>query len=380
MVELLEAIEFKNEGFPSLLYHIKGIAFRGACGEVVMTSDNREPIDLNELPSPDLGLVEDVRAVGDLIEASRRVVTGLPVLTSRGCPHRCAFCISPITKVKYRFRRADLVIYDLEQLLNHGVTEIYFADEDFFANKKRLIEILDEIEGRGLKFRWFGTARADYFRERHINHGLLERIKQSGCQQLGIGLESGSQRVLDMLKKDITIEDSLNTARLLNEVGIDANFSYMDGLPDEGEDEIRQTLRLVTQISGINDNFRVIGPFVFRPYAGSELYRRCLEMGMREPSSLEEWASSPYIGGTITPKDYPLFTWVRYPMGDLVNLNFYAWMTGLRVRWDWLTKIVRRVGQWRCRRMWFGFPVEMWLLDAFRKLGFDRVITKGKFD
>jgi len=378
-VELLEAIDGENDGFPPLLKHIKGIAFRDACNKVVVNPD-REPMDMDELSCPDLNLVEDVRTVGDIGEVTQWVEIGLPLVTSRGCPHLCKFCINSVTKSKYRLRRVDLVVRDIEEMIDQGATQICFMDEDFFANKKRMVVILEGIEKQGLEFKWFGSARADYFGNNRINFGLLRRMRKDGCQQLALGIESGSQRVLDMIKKGITVEQSIRAAEMINEAGIDATFSYMTGLPDETVNEVRQTVRLSARIAGLNDHFRTIGPFVFRPYAGSELQRRCVELGMREPQSLVEWASSPYIGETIDPKDYPLFPWVQYPMRDLIKLNFYAWMAGLRVKWGWLTRIVRRVGGWRCGRMWFGFPAEMWLLDAFRKLGFDRVITKGKFD
>lgn len=372
-IELLAAIG--NNSDPR---KVKGISFQS--GQEVITTGDREPMDINQSPHPEWNLMEDIRAVGDMAEVARSSGVGLPIMTSRGCPHRCAFCINSILRLKYRYRQTDLVIKDIEDILSLGVSRISFFDEDMFANKRMLIEIIDEIEKRGLDFRWFGTARADYFRERHINLELLTRIKRSGCQQLGLGVESGSQRVLDILKKDITVEDTIHAARMLNQVGIDATFSFMIGLPGEGGDDIKQTLRLITKITAINNTFRILGPFIYRPYPGSELYFECLKLGMKEPASLEEWATSPYIGSEISPRDYHMFPWVQYPMKDLTRLIFYSWMSGLRLRYSLLTRIARAVGAWRSNRHYFKWPVELLALRLMRKVGLDRLLSVGKFD
>ncbi len=372
-IELLAAIERHNDP-----REVKGISFRA--GQQVITTDGREPIDVNQSPHSEWNLVEDIRVIGNFSEVAKRSGVGLPIMTSRGCPHRCAFCINPILKLKYRYRQTDLLINDIEDILNLGVSRISFFDEDLFANRRHLIEIIDEIEKRRLNFRWFGTARADYFRPKHINLELLKRIERSGCHQLGIGAESGSQRVLDSLKKDTTVEDTINAAKMLNRVGIDATFSFMIGLPGEEEDDIKQTLELITKITGMNNSFRILGPFIYRPYPGSELYFKCLSSGMEEPDTLEKWATSPYIGSEINPRDYHMFSWVQYPMKDLTRLIFYAWMSGLRLRYSILTRIARMVGRWRCNRLYFNWPIELIALRFLRKLGVDRLLSIGKFD
>ena len=98
----------------------------------------------------------------------------------------------------------------------------------------------------------------------------------------------------------------------------------MIGLPGEEAEDIKKTVALITSITSINQSFRILGPFIYRPYPGSELYYECLKLGMKEPATLEEWATSPYIGSEIDPKDYSLFPWVGYPMEDLTRLIFYS--------------------------------------------------------
>ena len=327
---------------------------------------------------PQWKLFDDVRRIG-VNKMAELSGVGMPLVESRHCPHRCSFCINPVVGGKYRFRPARLVVDDILKAIESGVHSISFYDEDFFANKKRLVEILDAIEQWHLKFQWFGTARADYFRETHINGSLLKRIKDSGCVHLGIGAESGSQRILDMLKKDITVEDTIHAAELLNKVGINADFSFMIGLPGERYDDMQETVKLVGRVTKINQSFRILGPFIYRPYPGSELYQQCLQYGLEEPEMLEEWADSPYIDDTVSPSDYILYPWVRYSLGKVQRMIFYCWLAGMRVRSRLLTRIVRAVGQWRCRRLFWRLPVEVVLWRVVRAVGFDRKMSRGKF-
>lgn len=357
---------------------VRGIAYQA--GQEVINTGVAEAVDIEQSLHPEWNLVEDIREIGDMVEVSKRTGVGIPIITSRGCPHRCAFCINSVLGVKYRFRKTETVISDIEQILDLGVNRISFFDEDFFANKKMLTEIIGEINIRKLKFRWFASARADYFREKHISPELLAEIVDSGCQQLGMGVESGSQRVLDYLKKDIKVEDTINAANRLNQAGIGVNYSFMVGVPGETKEDIRQTLRLITTITNMDDSFRILGPFVYRPYPGSELYDDCLAEGMTEPDTLEEWGNSAYIGNEISPGDYHLFPWVQYPMKDLVRLIFYCWMSGVRLRYSILTKVARAIGTWRCNHLFFRWPVELWTMRLLSKLGVDKLLSIGKFD
>ena len=340
---------------------VKGIAFQSNKDQKVTVTDNREFMDINELPSIDWGLLEGIKPNTSITEMAKLTGSGLCLQTGRGCPHRCAFCINSVLKIGYRYRRADLVVKDIERLLDLGVDRIYFIDEDFFANKRRLLELMDEVEQRGLKFGWFANVRADYFRPHYLNLELLSKLKRCGCARVSIGAESGSQRILDILKKDITIEGVLKAARLLNEVGIECDFSFMMGVPGEEESDIRSTLRLIEEIRRVDASlcFDIIGPQIYRPYPGSELYLECLKWGMKEPNTLEGWAYSPYLKSEFDLKksDQDMFPWVKYPLEDLSSLAFYAWLSGIKLRSSLLTKLLRKIGSLRCRRLQFKYPL-----------------------
>ena len=310
--ELLQAIEHGMS-----FKEVRGIAFQESkCQEVIITG-SREFMDINELPPLDWGLLEGIKPNTSLIEASELTGRGLFIQTSRGCPHQCTFCIDPVLKIRYRYREADLVLKDIEKLLELGIDRIYFIDDNFFTNKSRLIEILNGVERRGLNFKWFGNVRADYFTPNYLNLELLSKVKQCGCERVSIGAESGSQKILDKLKKNITPEDILKAAELLDKVGIKCDFSFMMGLPGEEINDIKSTLRVIEEIRKIDtsSHFGIIGPQIYRPYPGSELYFECLKLGMKEPNALEGWVNSPYLKGEFDLKnsDQDMFSWAEYP-------------------------------------------------------------------
>lgn len=354
--ELLQAIE---QG--ATFEDVKGIAFQGSKCQEVTIIGSREFMDINELPPLEWGLLEGIKSNTSITEIAELTGRGLYLQTSRGCPHRCTFCIDPVLKIGYRYRRADLVLKDIEKLLDLGVDRICFIDDNFFTNKSRLIEILNGVERKGLNFKWFGNVRADYFTPHYLNLGLLSKVKQCGCERVSIGAESGSQRILDKLKKDITREDILKAAKLLNKVGISCDFSFMMGLPGEEENDIKSTLRLTEEIRRIDtsSHFGIIGPQIYRPYPGSELYFECLKWGMKEPNALDGWANSPYLKGEFDLKksDQDMFPWVKYPLEELSNLAFYAWLSGIKLRFPLLNKLLRRIGSIRCRKLYFKYPV-----------------------
>ena len=354
--ELLQAIE-DGQSFNE----VKGIAFQDSDTGKVIVTGSRELMDVNELPSLDWGLMEGIKPGVSIKEASELTGRGLFIQTSRGCPHQCTFCIDPVLKIRYRFREADLVLKDIENLLKLGTDRIYFIDDNFFTNKSRLLEILNGVERRGLNFKWFGNVRADYFTPHYLNLELLSKVKQCGCERVSIGAESGSQRILDKLKKNITPEQILNAARLLDKVGIKCDFSFMTGLPGEEVDDIKSTLRVIEEIRKIDSAsyFGIIGPQIYRPYPGSELYFECLKSGMKEAETLEGWINNPYLKGEFDLKnsDQEMFPWVNYPLEELSKLAFYAWLSGIKLRFPLLNKLLRKIGSIRCRKLYFKYPV-----------------------
>jgi len=335
--------------------NINGIAFKKG-RDYFITKSSSKLIDLNKL-SVDYNLLNIVKKMG--IKKIAKFID-IPYQTSRGCPHRCSFCINTVTKNRiYRYRKPDLVLDDVERLVESGVKNIFFMDENFFANPKRVKEIVQVIKDRKIEFRWFGNIRADYFRKNYIDHSLLKQIKGSGCTRVSIGTESGSQKILDMIKKDIKIADVLRSAKMLNKVGINCNYSFMIGLPEETFEDMKKTILLISKIKKIIPKCRFLGPQIYRPYPGSELYKKCLSYGLTEPDSLEGWAKKIENDlKTTHPEDYP---WLKVPMDIIDCFTFYS-LIGFsnlsnNIKYKPL-KIIQKIARLRCENSFFEFPIE----------------------
>ena len=107
---------------------------------------------------------------------------------------------------------------------------------------------------------------------------------------MSFGAESGSTRILKMIKKDVTPEQILNSAKMCLRHGIIPQYSFMIGLPGETKADMMQTLYLIDKLVKLDEKVQILGPQAFRPYPGSELYQECIRSGWKAPVTLEEWA------------------------------------------------------------------------------------------
>lgn len=212
------------------------------------------------------------------------------IITSRGCPHRCAFCVNTIVyKSRWRCERLEQTMENLDSLIErYKVDHIFFMDEDFFCNRDRVKDLIAQIAKRNIT--WESNCRADYINDEYIDDNFLMHIKESGCIKLRFGLESGSQRILDLLRKEITVEQSLNAIEGLTRHKIIPSVSFMMGIPGETADDVIKTVDLILRLFVINRDIDIIGPLIFRPYPGSELFEKCRKNGLVVPENLNEWS------------------------------------------------------------------------------------------
>ena len=316
-------------------------------------------LDIDKIPGVDWNLLGELETGVSLSEMSNLTEFGLPILASKGCPHKCAFCINSVLGVKYRQRNIRLVLRDIKDALWKGITRLEFVDECLLASKKRVNQLVDEISKEGLKFDWAAGSRTDYFRNSYLDIPFLKKLRNAGCWFIGTGAESGSQRILDRVNKGTKVEDTLNMARKMKEVGIRGNFSFMIGLPGEELEDYKATLSLISKLVRVNPDVYILGPQTYRPYPGSKLYEECKAYGMRVPQNLEEWAQSPYIHFEFSSKKHYLkeyYPWVQFK-GDLPTLIFYTTLMGLRPRFKPVTKVLRLIGRIRCKLFFFKFPI-----------------------
>lgn len=186
-----------------------------------------EPLDMNAMPAPDYrGL--DLRAY--------RMIS---IMSSRNCPYgKCTFCQEEAFWSTFRFRKPELLVNDMElQYQRHGVTRFDFVDLDM---RDFVVELCRNLEQRGLEFTWSGAMRAD-----QRSPAILRQMGPHRCKSIFWGFESGSKRLLHLMRKNITPETLEETMRTAREVGIKVKLTCITGLPTETEEEFQETLNFV---------------------------------------------------------------------------------------------------------------------------------------
>jgi radical SAM superfamily enzyme YgiQ (UPF0313 family) len=252
--------------------NIEGLSYRERGN--IKNNVNREPIkDLDSLPYPAYHLL-------DLKKYERGLM-----LTSRGCPYRCIFCFKEMYYGnRYRTRSPENVIGEIEYLLGEGLTRIYFQDLEFTVDNKRAEKICDMILEKGLNFRWACSARVD-----NVTEDLLKKMKKAGCAWINFGVESGSQKVLDISRKKIKKEDTKRIVKASKKLGLIRSHFSLFGLPGEDMETINEHLDFMIELG------LPYGANLPIPYPGTELN----VMGQKEAGKEIGWDNCKEYAGRI---------------------------------------------------------------------------------
>ncbi|PKL41238.1 MAG: B12-binding domain-containing radical SAM protein [Spirochaetae bacterium HGW-Spirochaetae-1] len=252
----------KSLSRPSDLEKVAGISYRR--GNEIVHNGEREFIQyLDSLPFP----------ARHLCNLNKYKALGLPIgmMTSRGCPHRCIFCVGRrMVGGKVRYFSVERVVDELQMLAGMGFRQINIVDDLFTSHKKRCTEICNEIINRNIKVRWSAFARVDT-----IDRELLSSLHQAGCTVLCFGIESGNQEILDTVKKRTTLEMCRKAVAMCREAGILPLASYILGLPGETAETVTKTMEFA---GGLGAQY---GYHILSPFPGTEVRDKCAEYGIR---------------------------------------------------------------------------------------------------
>lgn len=205
------------------------------------------------------------------------------MLTSRGCPFNCIFCHNTWRDTPFRFHSARRVVDELGELCSeYAVQAVFFIEDNFFAGKQRLRQICRLMTDHDIRVTWGCNARVS-----DIDRELLATVKEAGCRQITFGFESGSQRVLDTLRKGTSVEQNWEAVRICNETGIAPQGTVMVGSPGETVEDIRKTQQFI-----LNARIDSVGVCLATAYPGTELWRR-IERSKGIPNSLD-WEQFTY--------------------------------------------------------------------------------------
>ncbi|HEX2163528.1 MAG TPA: radical SAM protein, partial [Thermoanaerobaculia bacterium] len=199
---------------------------------------------------------------------------------------------------------------------------------------------------RGLPITWAATMRADQCQR--MSEESFALCRRSGLRRVLVGVESGSQEMLDRIKKDIRLEQVLATAERCRRHGVGAIFPFIVGFPGESDESVAASLAFAKRLRALSPEFET-PVFYFKPYPGSEITAAAERDGYRPPSGLDEWAEFDFVGSTGP--------WVDAAKHRLVErFKFYQRLAWSRPR-PWSAPLAA-LARWRCRHDAYGLPIE----------------------
>ena len=237
----------------------KGLTYRGESGEAVSNPDYPYITDLDEIPFASEFIKRHLNYRDYFFAAS--AYPEIQIFTGRGCPARCAFCVYPQTMHGhgYRVRSVANVIAEVEYIRDNfpDVKEIVIEDDTFTVNKQRTMEFCDEMIARGLnkRFRWLCNARVN------LDYETMRKMKEAGCRLLIPGIESGSQEILNIIRKGTTLEQVRRYIADSKRAGLAVHACYMVGNKGETKETMRQTLELALELNTDTAQFYPLLPF-----------------------------------------------------------------------------------------------------------------------
>jgi anaerobic magnesium-protoporphyrin IX monomethyl ester cyclase len=301
------------------LQTIAGISWRGPDGTIIRNPDRPFLDDLDSLPFPARHLTHNNLYVRpDTLQPQTTIVT------NRGCPHSCIYCLAPVVSgKKNRYRSTDNVIAELEECVNlYGIRNFLFRSDLFTQNKGWVIELCRKIIDHGLDIHWASNSRVDC-----INSEMLGWMKKAGCWIIAFGVESGNEEILKLINKNATLDQARQAVRMTREAGIKTSIYFLMGLPWDTPKTLDDNFRFARELK---PDFVEI--FYTYPFPGTALHDISVEKGLLAPGEVPEDAySSPATAGLYMTRE-ELARWRKKTLRRLYLQPSYIYRTLRGVR------------------------------------------------
>lgn len=329
------------QGQTAVLGAIKGLVWRRD-GEVAINADRPLIHDLDDLPLPRHDLLPLERYRAPLVRGRYAFL-----VTSRGCPAGCRFCIKHVSYGRsIRFRSPENVLAEIEQLLALGVRSVHMYADCFTLNRDHVMGICQGIEERGLDLRWTCNSRVDF-----VDPEMLQAMARAGCWMISWGIESGDETMLRRMHKGITKDRVVQAVRWSQDAGI-MNWGYfIIGLPGETGESIRRTIDFSKELPIDLALFHIAAP-----HPGTPFYFEVVENGWFRPGTrweevdmdrstvldypqlraedLEDWARRAFREWALRPR--PMMTYLKMLSGSPslwrpaleIGLESLGWVRG----------------------------------------------------
>ncbi|MBL7170750.1 MAG: B12-binding domain-containing radical SAM protein [Candidatus Omnitrophica bacterium] len=374
-LELVDALTNKGD-----LGHIKGIGFKSQ-GKIII-NPTRPLLDVNTLlPTPwELVKVEDYIHRDFYLEDSYRVLD--IGQTSRGCPYNCGFCCS--ASIRKRKWRGISVDHALEKIVSNvrrfKLDSVWIRDDNFFINEKRIRAVCAGMVRANLNIHWYSSGtRVDNFLA--LDSSTIELLKKSGANVLKFGAESGSNHILKLMEKGISIEQTFKANLLAMKFGLIPAFSFIAGFPTETFEEVRMTIEAIKKIKQDNPRAITESICIYTALPGTPLYPLAVAHGLKEPDCLEEWAQWSFHEADIKGRN-PWFS--QEDQKRLGNLTYISSLANVvpylsdSIDNPILRRLARLISvplskyfQFRLNRGFYNFSLDIKFIKFIRRTFFD---------
>lgn len=235
---------------------------------------------------------------------------GTDMITSRGCPYQCAFCFKQVFGRKYRTHSAEYVVKEIKFLIkNYGIKDIFFRDDTFTIDKQRVLDICNLIKKNNIKITFTTLARVD-----RLDYEILSAMKKAGCWKILLGIESGNQKSLDLLKKGINLEQVRKAVKYCRKLRIETDGFFILGIP--GEDK-KDTMNTINFSKDLRLDFAQF--YICTPYPGTPLFNLSKKYGKLNIKE-GEWEKFNQYGAVE-----PLFVPNGWTAKELKDYQAKAW-------------------------------------------------------
>jgi len=346
--------------------------------------------DLNDLPPVPYHLVDVEKCIWGT-EMGQRTIS---YISSYGCPHRCGFCVEPVVSRRgWQAFNAERVVDEWAYLVKkYNLDSFAVIDSNFFVDKRRAYDIATGLLKRNLKIRW-GSANGRVPQLVRFEPEIWEALEKSGCTTILTGSESGSQEALDMIQKDMNVDQIATFTELCTKYHIKVFFSFLVGLPWSNDaaknqravaTEYATTLSLIDSLLKISNRHRFMY-FMFLPYPGAPLYDKAVSLGLKVPDSLEGWSNyllQPDDGFNVvtkqkwmTPEQARLTAMLTQYIFGLMDPDTYTTLKERvtpgfkRALFVAAYKIGLAMAMLRWKFKFFRFPVDYWVFTQIYKYG-----------
>jgi radical SAM superfamily enzyme YgiQ (UPF0313 family) len=275
---------------------------------------------------------------------------------SRGCPFNCAFCYNNIfNKNRWRAWSVEVVVADIKWLKEkYQIDGVKFYDDNFFVNKNRALEILEKIDLSSHL-----EVRID-----SIDDELAKKLKEYKVFDMLIGVESGSNRLLELIDKKFTTSLIIERVKTIASHNLSASYSAIVGLPTETKEEFESTVDLFYKIYKIHPQAAfTLGAYL--PYPGSRMYNFAIEQGFKPPQRTEDWGKIDRFR-----KDFES-PWVDAKKVWRIReyFKFLNWKLGPAIKWF----------EWRIKHRFFAWPIDIYITEYLSGLAIEQKGIIGKF-